>query len=196
MGRQEEEVDAFGDDEFFAGMPASLIEDQQDALRRACANGLGELCQGNREHIRPHRWQEHPFRLSGSWLHKTGEVEPQEAMLDSDTRPGPFAYPDPAQNRLESDTVLIGRPYLNCGLGKRLLDRFHLLGKVFLKASWAAGSALVWRGRSTRLEELSRLRYSQPRWGWTWRPVWLSIQWATLGPVHKPPSSGGSSRAC
>src|SRR5258706_9129296 len=151
MGRQEEEVDAFGYDEFFAGMPASLIEDQQDALGRACANGLGELCQRNREHIRPHRWQEQPFRLSGSWLHKTGEGEPLEAMLDSDPRPGTFAHPDAAQDRLESDTVLISRPHLNCGLGKRLLDRFYLLGKVFFKASWAVGSALVGRGPRTPL---------------------------------------------
>ncbi len=152
MGRQEEQVDAFGYDKFFAGMLACLIEDQQDALRRACANGLSELCQRNREHIRPHCLQEQPFRLSRSRLHKTVEIEPLEAMLESDTRPGPFAYPDPAQNRLESDTVLIGRPHLNCGLGKRLLDCFHLLRKVFLKASWAAGSALAWHGRSTRLE--------------------------------------------
>ena len=40
--------------EFFAGMPARLIKDQQDPLRWACADGLGELCQRKREHIRPH----------------------------------------------------------------------------------------------------------------------------------------------
>src|SRR5260221_13515877 len=105
MGRQEEEVDAFGYDEFFAGMPACLIEDQQDALGRACANGLGELCQGNREHIRPHRWEEQPFRLAGSRLHKTVEVKPLETMLERYPRTGTFAYPDPAQNRLESQTA-------------------------------------------------------------------------------------------
>jgi hypothetical protein len=71
IGRQEEQMDAFGHHQFFAGMPAGLIEDQQDALRRACADSLGELCQCNREHIRPHRWQEQPLRLSGSRLHKT-----------------------------------------------------------------------------------------------------------------------------
>ncbi len=70
-GWQEEQVDAFGHHEFFAGMPARLIEDQQDPLGRACAHGLGELCQGNREHICPHRRQEQPLRLSGSRLDKT-----------------------------------------------------------------------------------------------------------------------------
>ena len=71
IGRQEEQMDAFGHHEFFAGMPACLIEDQQDPLRRACADSLGELRQRNREHIRPHRRPEQPLRLSGSRLHKT-----------------------------------------------------------------------------------------------------------------------------
>jgi hypothetical protein len=48
--------------------------------------------------------------------------------------------------------VLISRPQLDRGLGKRLLYGFQLLRKFFLNASWAAGSALAWRGRSTRLE--------------------------------------------
>jgi len=78
-------------------------------------------------------------------------VEPLEAMLDGDTRAGPFARPDPAQDRFEPNAMLIGRPQLDRGLGKRLLHRFHLLREVFLNASWAARSALAWRGRSTRL---------------------------------------------
>ena len=55
IGWQEEQMDTFGHHEFFAGMPASLIEDQQDALRWAGADGLGELRQRDGEHIRPHR---------------------------------------------------------------------------------------------------------------------------------------------
>ena len=143
IGWQEKQMDAFGHHEFFAGMPASLIKDQQDPLRRACADGLGELRQRNREHIRPHRRQEQPLRLSSSRLHKTVDIEPLEAMLDGDTRSGSFARPDPAQDRFEPDTVLIGRPQLDRGLRKGLLHRFHLLREVFLNASWAAGSALA-----------------------------------------------------
>ncbi len=131
IGRQKEQMDAFGHHEFFAGMPAGLIEDQQDALRRACADSLGELRQRNREHIRPHRWQEQPLRLSGSRLHKTVDVEPLEAVLDSDTRPRPLARPDPAQDRFEPNAMLIGRPQLDRGLGKCLLHRVYLLREVF-----------------------------------------------------------------
>lgn len=124
IGRQEEQMDAFRHHEFFAGMPASLIEDEQDALRRACADGLGEMRQGKREHIRPHCRQEQPLRLSGRRLHKTVDVEPLVALLDGDTRSGPFARPDPAQDRFESNAMLIGRPQLDRGLGKRLLHCF------------------------------------------------------------------------
>jgi len=86
MGRQEEQVDAFGHHEFFAGMPTCLIENEQDALGLACADGLGELRQRDSEHIRPHCGQEQPLGLSGSWMHKTVEVEPLEAMLHRNTR--------------------------------------------------------------------------------------------------------------
>ncbi len=64
-------------------------------------------------------------------------------MLDGHTRPGPFARPDPAQDRFEPNAMLIGRPQLDRGLGKRLLHRVHLLREFFLNASWAAGSALA-----------------------------------------------------
>jgi len=76
MGWQEEQMDAFGYLELEAFMPARLVEDQQDALGWACANGLGELCSRNGEHIRSHCGQEHPLRLSSSRMHKTGEIEP------------------------------------------------------------------------------------------------------------------------
>ena len=124
MGRQEEQVEAFGHHQFFAGMPASLIENQQDALGRAGADGLGELCQGNGEHIRSHRWQEQPFRLSRSRMHKTVEVEPLEAMLHRDTRACAFTHPDPAQDWFQSDPVLIGRPQFDRSMRKGLLHRF------------------------------------------------------------------------
>ena len=64
-------------------------------------------------------------------------------MLDGDTWPGPFAHPDPAQDRFEPNAVLIGRPQFDRGLGKRVLHRVYLLREVFLNASWAAGSALA-----------------------------------------------------
>src|SRR5260370_15024261 len=43
IGWQEEQVDALGHHEFFAAMPARLIEDQQHALGRSCADRLGEV---------------------------------------------------------------------------------------------------------------------------------------------------------
>ena len=83
IGRQEEQMDAFGYHELLAAMPASLIEHQQHPLGGACADSLGEVRQGTHEHICSHCWQEQPFRLPRSWMHKTVDVEPLEAMLHS-----------------------------------------------------------------------------------------------------------------
>ncbi len=54
IGRQKEQMDAFGHHKLFAGMPACLIENQQDPLRRACADSLSKVCQCNREYVRPY----------------------------------------------------------------------------------------------------------------------------------------------
>ena len=124
IGWQEEQVDAFGHEELWARMPTCLIEDQHDPLGRARADGLSELRQRNREHIRPHCRQEQPLRLSGSRMHETVEVEPLEAMLHGDTRAGAFAHPDPAQDWFEPDAVLIGGPQFDRGRRKRLLHSF------------------------------------------------------------------------
>ena len=43
IGRQEEQMNALGHHEVFAGMPASLIEDEQHPLGGACPDGLGEM---------------------------------------------------------------------------------------------------------------------------------------------------------
>src|SRR5207245_9481976 len=121
------------------------------AVRRASAYGLLQLPQRTRARIRPHCRQEQPLRLSGSWLHKTLDVEPLAAMLDGHTRPGPFTHPDPAQDRAQPNAMLISRPQLDRGLGKRLLHRVQLIREFFLHACCPVGSALAWCGCMTRL---------------------------------------------
>ncbi len=78
-------------------------------------------------------------------------VEPLEVVLHRHRRARPFAHPDPAQDRLETDAVLIRGPQLDRGVRERLLHLVQALRKVFLKVSWVVGSALAWRGRRTRL---------------------------------------------
>jgi hypothetical protein len=104
-------------------------------------------------------------------LHKTVEVEPLKALLDAHSRTRATADPDAPHDRFESDAMLISGPRFNSGLRVSLLQSVQLLRKVFLRASCAAPSGSAWHGRSTRLLYPRRLRYSQPRCGWTLCPV-------------------------
>ncbi len=71
--------------------------------------------------------------------------------MHANARARPFAHPNASEDGFESHPMLIRRPQLNRRLGKGLLERVQVLWEVFLNASWAAGSALAWRGRNTRL---------------------------------------------
>ena len=167
VGRQVEQVDALRHHEFAAALPTRLIKDQQHALGRACADRLSEESKRDGEEFCRHAGKQIPLALAGPRLHKRVDVKPLVALLDGHARTRAFTHPDAAQDRFEADAMLIGGPQLHIGLGMSLLQRFQLLRKLFLKASCAAASALAWRGRSTRLLQPNRTRYSQPRWGWT-----------------------------
>src|SRR6186713_1683704 len=110
-------------------------------------------------------------------------------------RDGPLAFgrPDPAQDRLQPDAVLVRGPDLD-----RLVRVLGpLLGngllQLFLNASRSSGVAPAgWRGRGFCTDQSIALSASQPRWGKTAAsPSSPAIQAATLGPVHRPPSDGG-----
>src|SRR3954466_1032283 len=111
-------------------------------------------------------------------------------------RPLAFGRPDPAQDRLQANAVLVGRPDLDrlAGvLGSRLSDG---LLPLFLNASRSSGVAEAgWRERGFCTDQPIAFRASQPRCGKTAAsPRSPAIQAATFGLVHRPPSGGGSRR--
>src|SRR3954466_2611419 len=111
-------------------------------------------------------------------------------------RPLAFGGPPPAQDRLQANAVLVGRPDLD-RLARMLRP---LLGdgllQLFLNASRSSGVAEAGgRGRGFCPAQPIAFSASQPRWGNTAaRPSSPAIQAATFGLVHKPPSGGGSRR--
>src|SRR5215207_5494278 len=140
-----------------------------------------------------------PEGLARDWLHEGGDVQPLVAVVTQRDRPLAFGRPDPTQDRLQADAVLIRGPDLDRRvrvLGSRLSDG---LLELFLNASRCSGVAAAgWRGRGFCTDQLIALSASQPRWGNTAaRPRSPAIQAATFGLVHKPPSGAGSRRrAC
>src|SRR4051795_2501476 len=135
-----------------------------------------------------------PEGLARGRLHEGGDVQPLVAVMTHRDRPLTFGRPNPAQDRLQPNAVLIRGPDLDRRgrvLGSRRSDgRLQL----FLNASRSSGVAEAgWRGRGFCTDPLNALSASQPRWGNTAAsPSSPAIQAATLRLVHKPPSGGGS----
>src|SRR3982751_605321 len=117
-------------------------------------------------------------------------------MVTQRDRPLTLGGPHPAQDRLQPNAVLVGRPDFD----RRVRVLGPLLGdgllELFLNASCSSGVAAAgWRGRGFCTDQPIAFRASQPRWGKTAaRPRSPAIQAATLRLVHRPPSGGGSRR--
>src|SRR3954466_11938321 len=152
----------------------------------------------------PERWQWSGRELSRpksldirrpiqGWLDEGGDVEPLGAVVAEGDRPLTFGRPDPAQDRLQANAVLVRGPDLDRRvrvLGPRLGDG---LLQLFLNASRSSGVAEAgWRGRGFCTDQSIALSASQPRWGKTAAsPSSLAIQAATFRLDHRPPSGGG-----
>ena len=152
-------------------MPARLVDNQHGAMGGVKALVAGEGGQGQREGRRGDRRQQAPPALPGAGPDKAIDVEPFVAALDRGDRPLAPWRPDAAQHRQQAEARLILGPERD--LGRRMGLRYggNSGGKPpFLKASWAAGSARVARGRGRCGVKPSRRIHSQPRCSLTGRP--------------------------
>jgi hypothetical protein len=107
-------------------------------------------------------------------------------------RPLAFGCPDPSDDRLQPDAVLVRGPDLNRFvrvLGPLLCNN---CGQLFSKAALSAGVAEAgWRGRGFCTDQPIAFSASQPRCGATRvSPNSEAIQAATFGLVHSPHRAG------
>ena len=72
-------------------------------------------------------------------MHEGVEIAPLIAMLHRGLRPLPAGAPDTAQNGLEADAVLVGRPELHHVLRVDLSHRLHYSQEIFLTAACVVG---------------------------------------------------------
>src|SRR3954447_13475957 len=151
----------------------------------------GAMAVSGREPSRPKSLDiRHPIQ---GWLDEGGDVQPLVPGVTQCDRPLTFGRPDPAQDRLQANAVLVRGPDLDRRV--RVLD--PRLGdgllQLFLNASRSSGVAEAgWRGRGFCTDQSIALRASQPRWGKTAAsPSSLAIQAATFRLDHRPPSGGG-----
>src|SRR4051812_34948541 len=126
-------------------------------------------------------------------LDEGGDVQPLVAVVAEGDGPLTLGGPHASDDRLQLDTVLVGRPDFDWRV--RVLGPLlgNNPGQLFLNASRSSGVAEAgWRGRGFCTDQPIALRASQPRWGKTSAsPSSPAIQAATFRLDHRPPSGGG-----
>ena len=193
VGRQVDEADALGDREARRGVPAGTVEDEEDDAVAAGPRLAGEEREGVGEELLVDAGPEIPEALAGGRRDEGGDVEPFETMMAAGGGALAAWRPDPAQDRLQPDAVLVGGEDLDRRAGMALRRLGDRLGEVFLNAACSSGvatSACCGRGRCS-VHSTARSA-SQPRCSETLRPSSAAMKAATFFEVHTPPSSGGA----
>ena len=191
VGRQVDEADALGHRETGAGVPAGAVEDEQDDPVAPGAGLAGEEREGVLEQRLVDAGREVPEALAGGRRDEGGDVEPLVAVMSAGDRALAARRPDPAQDRLQADPVLVGGEGLDCRAGMALRLLGDRLGKLFLNAACASGvAASAWRGRGRWIDQPIARKASQPRCSATRRPSSAAMKAATFLAVQTPPSSG------
>ena len=192
VGRQEDEADALGNGERF-GMPAGAVEDEDDDPVAAGPRLAREEGEGVLEELLVDAGRKIPEAFAGGGRDEGDDVEPFEAMMAAGDRALAARRPDPAEDRLQPDAVLVGCEGLDCRAGMALGflgDRFR---ELFLNASCSSGvAACACRGRGRWIVQPIARSASQPRCSATRAtPSVAAITAATFFAVQTPPSSGG-----
>ena len=122
MRGQEQQVQPFRNRESSTLVPARLIEHQEQVFLWPHPLFVSESCEREGKGRSIDRRHEKPTGLSAPGMHKPIQIYPLIARSDHGPHAGPLAGPDAAQDRLETDAVLILTPQFNACLGIRLMQ--------------------------------------------------------------------------
>src|SRR3954451_18077516 len=107
---QIDEPDPVRHDQVWRGVPAGVVEpEHEDALASRPGFAGKQRQQRGKERLGD-AVRDIPEHLAGDRLDEGGDVQPLIAVMAKRDRPLAFGRPDPAQDRLQPDAVLVGRP--------------------------------------------------------------------------------------
>jgi len=109
-------------DELGTAMPACPIQHEPNVFARTSTDAFSKVLQRQVHHLDIDPRQEQPNGAPGLRMHEAIHVHPLIARLHGDPRPRSFSHPDAAQQRLETNTMLIEGPQFNACLRMLLLD--------------------------------------------------------------------------
>lgn len=126
-------------------VPARLIEHQDDLMLRPGADRASELLQHDAEHREVDRGGPLPQRVAGGWTDKAHQIDPLVAGLHRRDQPmlPPPSAPDPTEDGLEPQSMLIHRPTVDLGCRVLLTEFIDRSLRPFLKTSCASWSAAL-----------------------------------------------------
>ena len=128
-------------DQVGCGVPAGAVEPEHDDAIPSRPGLARKQRQKRREERLGDAVRDGPEGLAGDRLHEGGDVQPRVPVVAERDRPLTFGRPDPADDRLQPEAVLIRGPDLDRlvrVLGSRLSDG---LLQLFLNASCSSGVA-------------------------------------------------------
>ncbi len=193
VGRQVNEADALRHGKAGWAVPAGVVEHEQDDAVPPSAGLAGEQGQDVLEVLFGDAGGQVPEAFPGLGRNEDGDIEPFEAVMSD--RDGPLAprCPDPSQDRLQPEAVLVGGKGLDDRAGMALRLFSNGFGELFLNSACPSGpAALACRGRGRWMVQPIARRASQPRcWATRSSPSSDAITAATFFAVQTPPSSGG-----
>jgi len=147
--RQEEQMHMVRHLQPEAGVPPSAIQHEDNLLVGAGANLARELRQldlEERDGDTRGQMKECPSR---GGMDKANQVAPGKAVLHRGHWTLTDWRPDAAQQRFQANTMFIGGPNFDLGVGKRGGDRLDQRPQLFLNVSCCSGSAKACCGRGT-----------------------------------------------
>lgn len=186
------ETDALGNGER-RGVPAGAVEHENDDPVASCADLAGEERKGVLEEVLVDACREIPEAFASRGRDEGGDVEPFEAVVAAGDRALAARRPDPPQDRLQPNAVLVGGEDLDDRAGVMLRFLRDDVGELFLNASCSSGvAARACCGRGRWIVQPIARSASQPRCSATrGTPSAAAITAATFFAVQTPPSSGG-----
>ena len=131
VGREIDEANALGHREAGLAVPAGAVEHEDDDAVAPGTGLAGEEREGVLEELLVDGGGDVPEALAGGGRDEGDDVEPFVAVMADGDRARTARRPDPADDRLQPDAVLVGGEGLDCraGMARRLLgDR---LGEFF-----------------------------------------------------------------
>ena len=158
------EPDPIWHDQVRLGVPAGAVEPEHDDAIPSRPGLAGKQRQERGEERLGHPVRHGPEGLARGRLDEGGDVQPLVAVVAEGDGTLTLGGPRPSDDRLQPDTVLVGRPDFD-----RLVRVLGPLlgnnpGQLFLNASRSSGVAEAgWRGRGFCTDQPIAFRASQPR---------------------------------